>query len=405
MPYDLLLKGGHVLDPGQGIDAQLDVAVSGGRIVALEPDIAPTEATQVLDVGGTDRYVVPGLIDMHTHVAYGATTDGVGMGCCDPDYIGVQAGVTTVLDAGSVGVANLGVVATHVRPKAKTRILCYVNVGSYAHTMPGFADVNSLDEINRDAITRCITSNPGLVQGVKLRMVGPIMNERGEEVVDLARAIAAEHHLPLMVHIGDMQATGRPAPERIDELTQYLLRNLGEGDILTHLCTPHHGGVLDTSRRPIPELAEAHATGVVLDSALGRGNFGYEVAAHQAQLGVMPDTISSDLTAGGLSFHSLTECMAKFMAIGYSLSDVIRMTTANAAVAVGEQDTIGALAVGREADITVLDQVTGDYKFVDTIGTAFRGQHGLVPVQTIRAGELFAPRWGTHPWGWEPERA
>jgi dihydroorotase len=404
MPYDLLLKGGHVLDPGQGLDGRFDIAVSDGRIVAIEPDIAASEATQVLDVGGSDRYVVPGLIDMHTHVAYGATTEGVGMGSCDPDYIGVQAGVTTVLDAGSVGVANIGVMAAHIIPKAKTRILTYVNVGSYAHTMPGFADVNSLDEINRDAITKCITSNPGLIQGVKLRMVGPIMNERGELVVDRARAIAAEHNIPLMVHIGDMQATSRSAPERLDQLTQYLLRNLGEGDILTHLCTPHHGGVLDTSRKPIPELAEAHATGVVLDSALGRGNFGYEVAAHQAQLGVLPDTISSDLTAGGLTFHSLTECMAKFMAVGYTLSDVIRMTTTNAAVAVGLQDTIGALAVGREADITVLDLVSGDYKFVDTIGTDFRGSQGLVPVQTVRAGELFAPRWGTHPWGWEPER-
>lgn len=405
MPYDLLLKGGHVLDPGQDIDAQLDIAVSDGRIVAIEPDLAATDATRVLEVGGTDRYVVPGLIDMHTHIAWGAQTEGVGMGCCDPDEIGVQAGVTTVLDAGSVGVANVGVIAAHVLPKAKTRVLTYVNVGSYAHTMPGFADVNSIEDINREAIARAVTANPGLIQGVKLRMVGPIMNERGEEVVDLAKAIAAEHQIPLMVHIGDMQATNRPSPERLDELTQYLLRQFSEGDILTHLCTPHHGGVLDTARKPIPELAEAHSNGVVLDSALGRGNFGYEVAAHQAQLGVMPDTISSDLTAGGLTFHSLTECMAKFMAIGYSLADVIRATTANAAKAVGHEDSIGALAVGREADITVLDLVSGDYKFLDTIGTEFRGHHGLVPVQTVRAGELFAPRWGTHPWGWEPERA
>ena len=405
MPYDLVLKGGHVLDPGQGIDAQLDIGVSDGRIVAIEPDLDATDAKQVLEVGGTDRHVVPGLIDMHTHIALGAQTEGVGMGCCDPDDIGVQSGVTTVLDAGSVGVANVGVIAAHVIPKAKTRILTYVNVGSYAHTMPGFADVNRIEDINRDAIARAVTANPGFINGVKLRMVGPIMNERGEEIVDLAKAIASEHQIPLMVHIGDMQATNRPSPERIDELTAYLLRQFSEGDILTHLCTPHHGGVLDTSRKPIPELAEAHANGVVLDSALGRGNFGYEIAAHQAQLGVLPDTISSDLTAGGLGFHSLMECMAKFMAVGYSLSDVVRMTTVNAAAAIGHQETLGALAVGREADITVLDHVSGDYKFLDTIGTEFRGSHGLVPVQTVRAGELFAPRWGTHPWGWEPEPA
>lgn len=405
MAYDLLLKGGHVLDPGRGIDGPMDLAVSDGRIAALEPDIAASEAREVLFVGAPGRYVVPGLIDLHTHVGYGATTAGVGMGCCDPDHIGVESGVTTVLDAGSVGVANVGTFAAHIIPRARTRVVCYLNVGSFAHTMPGFADVNSMDEMNRPAIASCVEANPGLVEGIKLRMVGPIMNERGEDVVNLAKQIAREHHVPLMVHIGDMQAGNRPDPTRLDELTRYLLRTFEEGDILTHLCTPHHGRVLDPARKPVPELAEAHANGVVLDSALGRGNFGYEIAAQQAQLGVMPDTISSDLTALGMSFHSLVECMAKFMAVGYSLSDVVRMTTTNAAAALGRSGDLGALAVGREADVTVLDLVTGEFRFVDTIGTEFRGGYGIVPVQTLRAGELIAPRWGTHPWGWLPEAA
>ncbi len=152
MTYDLLLKGGHVLDPGQGLDAALDIAVTGGKIAKIAADIDPEDAARVLELRGSGRHVVPGLIDLHTHVADGAITKGVGMGNCDADDIGVRSGVTTVADCGSVGVANLGVFPAHILPKAKTRIITLVNAGSHAHTMPGPADVNALDDINRDAL-------------------------------------------------------------------------------------------------------------------------------------------------------------------------------------------------------------------------------------------------------------
>src|SRR6266581_5465990 len=147
MPYDVVIKGGHVLDPGQGLDGHMDIGISGGRIAAIQPDIPASEAARVVEVRGANRYVTPGLIDIHTHVAYGATTPGVGMGCVPPDVGGVRSGVTTVLDAGSVGVANVGVFGAHLLPKAKTRVICYVNVGTYAHTTPSMADVNRLEEI------------------------------------------------------------------------------------------------------------------------------------------------------------------------------------------------------------------------------------------------------------------
>ena len=228
------------------------------------------------------------------------------------------------------------------------------------------------------------------------------MDLHGEELVIRAKTIAREHRLPLMVHIGDGGATGLARQERAGELTRFLLRHLDAGDILTHLCTPHAGGVLDAARRPVAELNEARARGVVLDSALGRGNFGYEVARQQAHLHVFPDTISSDLTAAGQAFHSLVECMAKFMAIGYTLGDVIRMTTADAAMAIGMGGTLGAIAVGREADLTVLDVVTGEFRFLDATQAVFRGGYGIAPVLTVRGGVLFSPDWGTHPWGWLP---
>ena len=405
MTYDLLLKGGHVLDPGQGLDAPMDIAVSGGKIAKIAADIPAAESARVLEIVGHGRRVVPGLIDLHTHVADGAITEGVGMGMCDPDAIGVHSGVTTVADCGSAGIANLGVFPAHILPRAKTRVVTLVNAGSYAHTMPGVADVSALDDINRDALRKAAERNPGLIAGVKLRVVGPAFQALGEDIILAAKAAATDLGVPLMVHIGDFSARDEASAARRGELTRFLLKTFEPGDILTHLCTPNAGRVLDPSGNPYPEVAEARANGVVLDSALGRGNFGIEVARRQADLGLFPDTISSDLTAMGQTFHSLLECMAKFMSIGYTLPDVVRATTVSAARALGLQHEIGSIAVGRDADLSVIDVVEGDFTFTDTTGQAFNGGYGLVPVRTVKAGEEFSPGWGTHPWGWLPAGA
>jgi dihydroorotase len=197
--------------------------------------------------------------------------------------------------------------------------------------------------------------------------------------------------------------SGRAADgDRMHGLTRFLLEHLDAGDILTHLCTPNIGGVTPGHEKLGPVLAEARARGVVLDAALGMGNFGYRVAREQFEAGLRPDTISSDLTAFGQTFHSLLECMAKFLAVGYGLADVVRMTTAAPAAALGRSGELGAVAVGREADLTVLDVVEGDFEFVDTVKETFTGSVALVPVQTVRAGRLHPPGWGTHPWGWLP---
>jgi dihydroorotase len=405
MTYDLLIKGGHVLDPGQGLDATLDIAVTGGKIVKIAAGIPAQDAARVLEMRGSGRHVVPGLIDLHTHVANGAITEGVGMGNCDADDIGVRSGVTAVADCGSVGVANLGVFPAHILPKATTRIITLVNAGSYAHTMPGPADVSTLGDINRDALQKAAEHNPGLIAGVKLRVVGPAFQHSGEEIITAAKAAARDLGVPLMVHIGDFTARDEASAARRGELTRFLLKTFEPGDILTHLCTPNSGRVLDPAGRPYPEVAEARANGVVLDSALGRGNFGIEVARRQADLGLFPDTISSDLTAKGQTFHSLLECMAKFMSIGYPLADVVKATTASAASALGLAREIGSISVGRDADLSIIDVVEGDFTFTDTTGKEFRGGYGLVPVRTLKAGEEFSPGWGTHPWGWLPASA
>ena len=404
MPYDLLIKGGHLLDPGQGLDGVMDIGIADGKIAAIQADIPAHEAARVVQVKGDNRYVTPGLIDLHTHVAHGATTAGVGMGAVTPDIGGVHSGVTTVVDGGSVGVAQVGVFRHHILPTAKTRVLVYLNIGSYAHSMPGLADVARIDDIDEKAIAACVEANPGLLSGIKLRLVGPVVRERGEEVIRRTKAIAAEHKIPLMVHFGD----GGGDPQRMAELTRLMLNTFTEGDILTHLCTPHPGGMMDptSGNKELPEVREARERGVTLDSALGRGNFGIAVARIQADLGLTPDTTSSDVTLGGRSRGvGLLDSMSKFMAVGYSLSDVVRMASVNAAKAIGLQNEVGALAVGREADISIFDVANGKWKFYDTKEVPFTGEKALVPVQTVRAGELYSPDWGPYPWGWLPAEA
>jgi dihydroorotase len=404
MPYDLLLKGGHVLDPGQGLDGTLDIGITDGKIAAIQADIPASEARRTIQVQGTDRYVTPGLIDLHTHVGHGAQTDGVGMGCVTPDLGGVHSGVTTVVDGGSVGVANVGVFKHHILPHTKTRVLVLLNIGSFAHTMPGLPDISRPEDIDRKAIAACVAANPGLIQGFKLRLVGPVVREQGESVIRQTTEIAREHNLPLMVHFGD----GGGDPQRMSDLTRLMLNSFKEGDILTHLCTPHPGGMMDPQdgTKRLPEVQEARERGVVLDSALGRGNFGINVARIQAEMGFAPDTTSSDVTLGGRSRGvGLLDSMSKFLSVGYSLSDVVKMATTSAAKAIGRQDTLGVLAVGREADISIFDVVSGRWKFFDTKEVPFTGDTTLVPVQTLRAGEMFSPDWGPYPWGWLPEEA
>ncbi|MDQ7910143.1 amidohydrolase family protein [Phytohabitans sp. ZYX-F-186] len=401
MAFDVVIRAGRVLDPGQGIDGPLDIGIRDGRIAALGERLDHAGASRVIDAVAPGRVVVPGLIDVHAHVARGAITPGVGMEGCDPDEIGVRSGVTTVVDAGSVGVANLAAFPAYIQPNARTRVLCYLNLGSHAHSMPSLLDVHDLSDVDAGAIAKGVAANPGVVEGIKLRLVGPVVESHGEDLVTLARKVARQHGVPLMVHIGDRGATrrGDADPRRFAEVTAFLLSNLDAGDILTHLCTPNVGGASDDDL-----LRAARARGVVLDAALGRGNFGFATARRQREAGLPPDTISTDLTALGRDFHSLVECMAKFMAVGYTLPEVVRMTTSAAAAALGLADHIGAIAPGREADITILDVVAGDFRFEDTDGVEFTGGWGIAPVHAVRAGELFAPHWGPHPWGWLPSR-
>ena len=391
---DLLLKGGRVIDPSRGLDARMDVAVQDGAISEIAPSVKPSANARVIKADG--KIVAPGLIDLHTHVYHGVNQTGV-----DPDLAGVYAGVTTVVDAGSAGCYTFGGFPQHVVPKAKTRILCMLHISRAGLNYQ--PEISGRGDIDLDETIRVIRANKPLIQGVKVRAVGPAVPTLGVEMVELAKRAANEGGVRLMVHIGDRAAGDSGAPT----ITRELLPLLESGDIITHLFSGNAGRILDAGGEVLPEVMEAQERGVFLDTAHGRQNFSFDVAKAALDQGVRPRSISTDLTIPGRqnTVHSLAEMLSRFMALGFGLGDVIRMATSEPAKALDMDGEIGSLAVGRTADISVLEEHAGDWLFRDTDGGTLRGDKALTPVLTVKAGEVFTAEWGPRPWGWLPDMA
>ena len=389
--YDLLLKGGVVIDPAQDMRGAFDVAVQDGRIARVAASIPPSEARRVIHVPG--KTVTAGLIDLHTHVFDGVAANGV-----HPDIAGVHAGVTTVVDAGSAGCATFSAFPRHILPKCETEVIPLLHI-----CQTGLAtnpDIIAESSIDLESTLRVAREHKGLIKGIKARMVSPALEIFGMEMPRLAKRAARESGVPLMVHIGD--TTKRYDPNVIREL----LPLLEPGDIVTHLFTANPGGVLDTNEKLVPEAKELTARGVWLDTAHGRMNFGFNVGRRVLDQGLTPHCISTDLTVPGRAntVHSMVEIMARFLGMGFTLEQVIAMSTANPARAIGEANRLGSLAVGRQADISVLEVRDGRWVVYDTLRDSMKIDKTVVPVLTVKRGQVFEPEWGPHPWGWEPER-
>jgi len=389
--YDLLLKGGNVIDPSQDLRGALDVAVENGKIAQVAANIAVTEARRVVDIRG--KTVTPGLIDLHTHVFDGVAANGV-----HPDIAGVHAGVTTVVDAGSSGCATFSAFPRHILPRCETEVIPLLHI-----CQTGLAtnpDIIAESSIDLESTLRVAREHRGLIKGIKARMVSPALEIFGMEMPRLAKRAARESGVPLMVHIGD--TTKRYDPNVIREL----LPLLEPGDIVTHLFTANPGGVLDANGKLVPEAKELAARGVWLDTAHGRMNFGFNVGRRVLDQGLTPHCISTDLTIPGRAntVHSMVEIMARFLGMGFTLEQVIAMSTVNPARAIGEADRLGSLAVGRQADISVLEVRDGRWVVYDTLRDTMKIDKTVVPVLTVKRGQVFEPEWGPHPWGWEPER-
>lgn len=389
--YDLLVHGGRVIDPGSGVDAMLDIAVSGDRIVAIGNRLNTLEATRIIDATG--KIVVPGLIDVHAHVYH----HGIAVGL-DPDLAGVRSGVTTLVDAGSAGSANYSGFHHHVIQSARTRVLTNIHI---ARTGLAFIpEARDASDIDLDSTIEMVNLYRNEIIGVKVRACGPAVTALGIDYIKLAITAAREAQVRLMVHIGDPQTR---IPEN-EHITRDLIELLEPGDLLTHLYTGAPGKALDSRNKVLPELLEARDRGVEFDPAHGRFNLSFDVAMHMLDQGIVPASISTDITAGGRTgvAKSMTHTMGKFLALGFSLDEVIRMSTTGPARLIGRETDLGVLAVGTLADISVIEIVEGKWTFEDAEGKSIEGSKAIRPIVTVKGGDVFSVDYGPFPWGWLP---
>lgn len=376
--YDLLIKGGRVIDPSQKIDGVMDVAVSGAKIAAIQSNIDPGGVARVIDAIG--RIVTPGLIDVHTHVYDGLLNNGA-----NPDMVGVNQGVTTVVDGGSAGHAIFAGFPKYVIPAARTDVYCFLHIGSF-----GLAVMPELwypEEIDTAATEAVIKNHPGLIRGVKLRIVGKLIASEGIAVVKTAQKTAKRFGLPLMVHVGDCNRWIPPL------LTRDLLSLLEKGDILSHFCTGQPGSLLGNDGRAAPELVAARERGVILDVANGISNFSYAVARAMMAQGILPTTLSTDVTRTSVQgpAYGLTVTMSKFLELGLPLERMIAMTTLHPARAVGIDDRKGALKPGMDADISILEIQSGRWRLPDSHEELLDVTRLIRPVLTVKAGVPIPP--------------
>lgn len=370
--FDVVLKGGRVLDERNGVDGILDVAIAAGRIAAVGPDL-PVGKARVHDVRGA--IVAPGLIDIHTHVYHKATSLSV-----DPGLVARRAAITTLVDAGSAGAGNYDGFRDYVMAHSPYRILAYLNIsfpGIFGFDKGLFIGEATLAEmLPVDRCVKKIEANRDRIVGVKVRIGGPATGELGLGALRLALEAAEATGLPLMAHIGG------PPPSYADVVSM-----LRPGDILTHCYRPDPNSALGPDGRVLPEVWAARERGVLFDIAHGMGAFGYASTEAALADNFPPDLISSDVhvvSIEGPGFD-LLHTMSKLLNCGIPLPDVIGMSTSRPALAVRRPD-LGHLGVGAVADISVLREVESNYVFADVTGVTRPASTLLQPVACYLGG-------------------
>jgi dihydroorotase len=406
-PYDLLLRGGRVIDPAQGLDGVLDVAVRDGRLAAVGKNL-PGPAKQTVEVGG--KLVLPGLIDTHAHV-YRYVSGRFGL---DADTVGVHSGVTTVVDQGGPSVLTFPGFREYAVKPAATRVLAFISAymvgGLEGHYYP---ELYRPDCIAVDDTVRAARENADLVRGVKGHAEIGGFTRWGDEAMRRAAEIGRALDLPLYIHFGQLW----PLPEDKhpydpDAILPEMLKILRPGDILAHPFTRHPGGFVDQHGKVHPVVREALAQGLKTDVGHG-SHFSFKMARLVLEAGIVPDTLGADmhgynttipkprgtpeahpdkeemhLFAGAQNF-SLASAMTSMLALGLSLEQVVPMVTSNCAAMLGMKDEIGTLRPGVEADVSVLADDSGRFVLKDNEDTQVVADHYIRPVFCLRAGKRF----------------
>jgi dihydroorotase len=370
----LLLRNARVLDPGRGVDAVLDVSIVDGKIAALETELPAGPDTEVLDLSGL--VVSPGWFDAHLHL-YG------GLGMRRADSVGVSAGVTAVLDAGGSGPLTFGEFDALVPEDQHTDVFCYVMMLPYGlHFSNGQrGNIQELTALPLADFVELAAARRDRIVGFKALGFGDF----GPGPIQVAKGVAQTAGLPLYLHIGDFMVPPRQVT------TPYLFDLLEPGDIATHCFTSSFGGYLDIDGRVYPQALDAVRRGVLIDVAMGSFNFAFDVAEKGLAQGLVPDLLTSDIQNNNVTgpTYSLSNVMSIFLALGFSLPEVIQRVTANPARALGLADRLGSLEPGRAADVTVFAVDEGDWSFADCEGQTRHGSQRLRPVLTFKNGRRF----------------
>ena len=362
--YDLIIRGGLVIDPSVGLDAIRDVAITGGKIVAVEANIVG-DAKETIDARG--KIVAPGLIDIHTHA--GRSKEG--------PQLALQDGVTGWVDAGSGGADNIDQVADVARgaPQIGRALVNIARTGVAAG-----GELHDINAANVALAQGAIARNRDVVVGVKARLSENVASANDLEALRRAQEAAAPFNLPVMIHIGQTYSPMRA-----------ILPLLKRGDIVTHMYAPPPNSILDDQGRLFPEVTAARRRGVIFDFGNGGGgHFNWDMVERATKQGFWPDTLSTDwnVMSRSTGVVDLPNVMSKFIMFGMPLSQVVACATVNAARVFPSFDNRGTLNVGAPADVTIMELREGSFEFLDNYKGTRTGRQRLFPAGTVIEGKI-----------------
>ena len=399
---DTVLRGGRVIDPATGRDGIADIGILDGRIATIAPSLPQDAARETVDVTG--KVVIPGMIDTHGHI-YQHVTGKFGL---NADMVGIESGVTTVVDQGGPSCMTIPGFRAYVAEPAKTRVLCFISAylvgGLEGHLYP---DLYGPGQLNVEHTVRAARENPDLVRGIKAHAEIGGASRWGLEVIKIGKQIAREAGLPLYIHLGQLWPEADGITIDPDEVVRALIPLMEAGDVLAHPFTRHPGGFISADTGEVhPVVWAALERGVTVDVGHG-SHFSFDMARRVLGAGILPYTLGADMHgynvrvpgAGqdraanpffGVAPFNLTNAMTKLLALGMTLPQVVATVTSNPAAMLRMADTIGTLQVGREADISVLDIRNGAFELADNSGEKVVSPQMIVPAFALRAGRRHA---------------
>lgn len=372
---DLVIRGGYVIDPSQDLEGTLDVEIVGGRVRRVAPHVEPG-GRRVLNAAG--KIVTPGLVDLHCHFYEGITHYGVSL-----EAAMLARGVTTAVDTGSAGARTYPGFQKWFLEKARPTVRAYLNISEGGLLIDGLGENVDMRALRADRAVACYEKNRKYLIGMKVRLSRNVVERSGSRPLDAALEAAEFLKVPLMAHVGDTPSS-LPA----------ILRRLRPGDVLTHAFHGRRENILDERGRVRRAVWEARDEGILLDVAHGRSSFSFEILEKAMEQGLMPGNLSTDLHAHCIHgpVYDFPTLMSKFLALGFPLAEVVRLSTQTAAEWIGLKGRVGTLKRGARGDVAVFRVKEGRFAFEDSLGARREGSRMLETARVVLGGRVVRPR-------------